>query len=142
MNNLGLLFALGAAVTWGIIYTVDQKILVQISPMNLLFLNGVITMILTLPFFLMSKESRHLVSLPSNTIYLVFLSVALGVLAGFFIYSGIRLLGAGMASIFEISYPLFVTLFTLLFLGESPTPYFWLGSVLMVAGAGIILRFG
>jgi drug/metabolite transporter (DMT)-like permease len=142
MNTIGLLFALGASVTWGMVYTLDQRILADISPIKLTFLAALVAALLTLPFVIKDIGSlRSVASMPATTLALIFVSIALGALANFFIYSGIQHLGASVASVFEISYPFFVVFFSLLIFGGNVSLPFIIGGAFMFVGAAIITLF-
>ena len=139
MNKLGLAYAVGAAITWGLVYTIDERILTKASPGNLLFVSSFITLILTLPFFIADKSYiKELVLTDKPTFLLIIGSQVLGALASFFIFSSIKSTGAAFASIIEISYPLFVVLFSVLLLKSQFNVYFWIGGLFMVIGAVII----
>ena len=143
MNIIGILYPLGAAVIWGLVYTLDQKILLKLSPMNLIFMNSLLNIIFILPFFVLDPSaSKPFFSLDKNTFYLIVVVQAMSMSAAFLILSGIKILGAPLVSSFEISYPFFVAIFSLFLLGGSLNLYFWLGSLLIFAGSMIIVKFG
>lgn len=138
----GYLYAIGAAVTWGLVYCVDQKVLRGASPFAFLFINYLISAILLLPVIFFDRHS--LVSLSSfsgKTWLLVFASLLLAILANFLIFSSIKILGASTASIFEIAYPFFVVIFSYFIFRSTPSIYFLLGALLIFSGASIIVMF-
>ena len=140
MSPSGLLYAIGAAVTWGIVYTIDQKVLRGASPFALLFVDSILTAILLLPFIFFEKGSLTSIVASSARIWLLIItSLALAALANFFIFSSIKILGASTASIFEIAYPFFVVLFTSIVFRATPNLYFLFGAVLIFVGAAIII---
>ncbi len=142
MNPIGFLYAVGAAITWGLVYTIDQKILTNISPLTLLFIDSLITAIIMMPlFFLDKKPIMNLLNSGKVNLFLILISLILAVVANFLIYSGIKAIGASMASVFEISYPLFVVLFSFLFFRTSFNASFLFGASLIVLGSIIILKF-
>lgn len=47
--NIGFIYAIGAAITWGLVYTIDQKILQGTSPMTLIFVDSLVAAIIMLP---------------------------------------------------------------------------------------------
>ncbi|MHB8579174.1 MAG: EamA family transporter [Ignavibacteriaceae bacterium] len=142
MDLVGVLYAVGAAITWGLVYTIDQKILTNISPLTLLFIDSFITAIIMMPFFFLDKKPiMNLVHSGKINLLLIFISLILAVVANFLIYSGIKTIGASMASIFEISYPLFVVLFSFLFFRTSVNTAFLIGALLIFLGSIIILKF-
>ncbi len=143
MNNTGLAFAIGAAIVWGLVYVLDQKILTKASPLTLLFLGSLITAIITLPIVLSNWGSVKLIifSKGRQILYLIIATQILATLANFFIFSSIQKLGAPTASMFEITYPFFVAIFTLILFGGSLNAYFWIGALFMFLGGAIIIKF-
>jgi len=143
INYVGIAYALGAAILWGLVYTFDQKILTRTSPLGILFLGSLITVFVTLPFAFSNSESIKPILYSNNKqfLYLLVGTQLIVVLAEFFIFSSINTVGASIASIFEIAYPLFVAIFTLVLFGGSLNFYFWIGALLMFLGGVVIIKF-
>ncbi len=140
--NSGFIYAVGAAITWGLVYTIDQKVLAGTSPATLLFVDSIITAVVMLPFLFFEHGSiKALFSSGRTNLSLVILSVVLAVLANFLIFSGIKSIGAPYASIIEIVYPFFVVLFSFIFFRSSPNIYFFIGGTLIFIGSAIITYF-
>jgi drug/metabolite transporter (DMT)-like permease len=140
--TIGFLFAIGAAVTWGLVYTIDQKILTELTPITLLLVDSILGLLIALPFIgSISGSFKSLVTTGKTEMLLIGLSLVLAAFANFFIYSSIKHLGASRASLFEIAYPVFVVLFGMLFFKTSPNIYFFIGGALILIGAGIIVKF-
>lgn len=140
--NLGFLCAVGAAIIWGLVYTIDQKVLSNISPFNLLFIDSLLTAIIMLPFMFFNNGSiKTVLASGKSTISLIILSVVLAGLANFLIFSGIKGLNASSASMIEIAYPFFVVLFSYIFFRSTPNIYFFIGGILIFFGSIIIIRF-
>jgi drug/metabolite transporter (DMT)-like permease len=140
MSVSGVLYAIAAAVSWGVVYTIDQRVLRGLSPLTLLFVDSVLTAILLLPVAFLQKSSlSSLSNTPLRLWGLVVLSLAIAALANYFIFSSIRILGASTASIFEISYPFFVALFAYFAFGAELNFYFVIGAGLILAGSAIII---
>lgn len=138
----GFIYAIGAAVTWGLVYNIDQKILSGTSPITLLFIDSVITAIIFLPFMLFDHGSiKTLITSGKSNLMLVFGSILLAVLANFLIFSAIKNIGASYASIIEIAYPFFVVLFSIIFFRMAPTVPFFIGGLLIFIGSAIITHF-
>lgn len=138
----GFIYAIGAAVTWGLVYTIDQKILSNTSPIALLFLDSIITAIIILPFIFFNHDSvKTLLSSGKSNITLIVLSIVFALLANFFIFSAIKNIGASSASIIEIAYPFFVVLFSIIFFRIAPSLPFFLGGLLIFIGSAIITYF-
>ncbi len=141
MESVGFLYAIGAAVTWGLVYTLDQKILSNVSPITLLFIDSLITAILMLPFVFFDNGSvKALFSSGKTNLALVGLSLALALLANFLIFSSIKIVGSSAASIIEIAYPFFVILFSFILFRSTPNIYFFMGGILIFIGSIIIIK--
>lgn len=140
--NLGFAFALAAAVAWGLVYAIDQKLLAQTSPLALLFLDSLITAAVLVPFvWFERRELANLFHAGTATLGLLAISALLAILAGWFILSGIQLIGAAEASVVEIAYPFFVVLFSIILYGFEPTVPFIAGGILIFSGASLITWF-
>jgi drug/metabolite transporter (DMT)-like permease len=138
--NPGFLYAIGAAIVWGVVYCIDQRVLDIISPLPLLFLDSLITAIIMIPFLFHERHSikTFFASGKINT-ELMIASIVLAAIANFLIFSGIKLVGASSASIIEIMYPFFVVLFSFIIFRTAPSAYFILGAILVFAGSAIIV---
>jgi drug/metabolite transporter (DMT)-like permease len=140
--NMGFIFAIGAAMIWGLAYAIDQKILSNISPITLLFISSILAVIVTLPFMISNIE--HLKSIAGSGKTILLLVIASGVLAtlaNFLIFSSIKNLNASLSSIIEIAYPFFVVLFSFIFFRSSLNIYFFIGGILIFIGSIIIIKF-
>ena len=143
MRNIGFIYAVAAAVTWGLVYAIDQKVLTKTSPLSLLFFSSVLAAVVTLPIWMLDSASvKTLFSSGKQNLGLIFISVLLAVLANFFIFSAIKTLNASTASIIEITYPIFVILFSFLLFKQAITWYFALGVALIFVGTVIVIKFG
>lgn len=139
---LGFIYALLAAITWGLIYALDEKILIKTSPLIFMFVNCLVGTILLLPFILFDPQPiKSLIHSDKTTLTLVLLSTVLGVCASIFIFCAIQKLGASTASIFEICYPFFVMFFCYLLFQTNLNFYFFVGSVMMFLGSFVIIKF-
>lgn len=143
MRNIGFIYAIAAAVTWGLVYAIDQKILTKVSPLSLLFINSLLALIITLPvLFWDSNSVKTLLASGKQNLTLIIVSLLLGTVANFFIYSAIKNLDASTASIIEITYPMFVIFFSFLLFRQTINLYFALGALLIFAGTAIVIKFG
>jgi drug/metabolite transporter (DMT)-like permease len=140
--SLGFIFAIGASITWGLAYTLDQKILTNVSPITFLFLNSLLTALIALPFIFFNQSGIHAaLSSGKNNLLLIIAAVMLAFLANFFILSSIKALDASTASMIEIAYPFFVVFFSYLLFRSVPNIYFLLGGALIFIGSVIIIKF-
>lgn len=141
MSHTGLLYAIAAAITWGLVYTIDQRVLRSTSPLALLFVDSVLTAILLSPLMSFQKDAlASLLNNPGKVWLFLIISMILAALANFFIFSSITILGASTASIFEIAYPFFVIIFSYYAFDASPSISFLIGAFLIFTGAIIIIR--
>jgi len=138
----GFIYAIIAAVLWGLLYTIDQKILAHLSPMMLMFINAIITVAVVFPFVLFQNTSLNDLFIQTKANWpLILLSIILGIVSSFLILKSISLIGASSASIIEIAYPLFVVLFSFIFFKAAPNLYFFAGGALIFLGSFIIIKF-
>lgn len=141
MDNAGFLFAIGAAISWGLVYAIDQKILYQTSVLTYLFISALLTVVLLLPFIIFDIHPiKNLISFGKANLILILVSLVLTIIADFFILSSVKILGASTASIFEIAYPFFVVLFSFLLFRSVPNIYFFIGALFIFIGSIIIIR--
>src|SRR5581483_11073886 len=138
MSILGLISAVGAAVTWGAVYTLDQQILKGASPIGLLLVNAILTAVIATPLLLSATIRQAIVSVRFAGTFVV-VSLLLAALANFLIFTAIKHLGASTASVFEIAYPIFVVAFSAFFLRSRPTLPFLIGTLFVFVGAAIIV---
>ena len=144
MENMGLIYSLGAALCWGIVYSIDQKILDHISPVSLAFFSSVVTVIVLLPFMIAHDGEifKSFFNSGKENISLASITIVLAIAANLLILFGIRSLGASYASVLEIAYPFFVVLFSFIIFRTSPNIYFYIGGILIFIGSFIITKFG
>ena len=142
MSYSGYLYAIGAAVTWGLVYTIDQRILRGASPFALLFVDSLITTLLLVPVIVLDRGSLSSLSTISGKLWIyVVVSLILAALANLFIFSSIRIIGAAPASFFEIAYPFFVVIFSYFAFQAAPSALFVIGGILIFVGAALIVFF-
>ena len=140
---MGFFFAFGAAITWGLVYTFDQRILSNLTPLGLLFIDSILSLVIALPILLWRQGQLEATLSAAHSHWMLIVgSLVLAAIANYCIYSGIRLIGASTASMLEITYPFFVALFSAMLLNKSANLFFILGGVLILAGVVLILRLG
>lgn len=115
-----IVFAVLAAILWGLNYSLAEKILYRISPITLLTIElwiGASLFTVISYFTTLKKDLAILVTEP----YIRWLTIseALVVLiASFFIVVSIQLKNATVAGIIELTYPLFTIFFTWVLFNE------------------------
>jgi drug/metabolite transporter (DMT)-like permease len=143
MNPIGFFYALLASVTWGLVYTLDQKILERISLFTLLIITSTITLIICIPLVFLVKRS-DLIALGVSGVSLWKLLITtslLTLMANFFMFTSIKQMNAVTTSMLEISYPFFVVLFSFFILKAPLNISVLIGGVLIFFGSLIIIRF-
>lgn len=142
MPVLGYVLAVLAAVLWGLTYCLDERVLAGMSVTRLYFLHCLCGTVVAGGFLLARGHSpAALVRLDATTAgpALVALTLATATAAALCILGSIQLLGAHRSAVLEISYPLFVALFsTLFFQGRLEWPVV-IGGGFILAGAAIIV---
>ena len=136
-----LLFALLAALLWGINYTLTEKILRYISPMTLLALEMLAgaAMFCSIAYFTSWQKDKLTLSSNPQIVWLTLIEIGVVLFASFFIVVSINGKNATVAGIIEIIYPLFIILFSWLFFGENHVSLSVLiGGTLIFAGVLII----
>lgn len=142
MTFYGYVLAVLASVLWGLTYCLDERLLSSLSVVKLYFLHclcGVLVagavMLLqgTSPAAMLSIDTAN-ASLP-----LVALTLLTATAATLSILGSIQFLGANKSAVLEISYPLFVALFSVLFFkGQLHLPVV-VGGVFIFVGSAIIV---
>ncbi|MCX6756274.1 MAG: DMT family transporter [Candidatus Nomurabacteria bacterium] len=142
MENMGLIYSLSAAVCWGVVYALDQKVLEHISPISLMFFYSVFSVIVLLPFMLLNNNElfKSFFNSGKDNLTMASITIVLAIAANLLILFGIKSLGASHASILEIAYPFFVILFSFLIFRTSPSIYFYIGGLLIFIGSVIITK--
>ena len=142
MKLLGLGLALASAVCWGLTYTLSEKILQKTHSVSIIFIESLLATLITLPlFFTKAGGIKGLVLAGGPTMLLLALSSCTAILGYVFIYESIKLVGASVATFFEVGYPFFVVLFSMLLLGTHINLYCILGGAFICAGVVIIGTF-
>jgi drug/metabolite transporter (DMT)-like permease len=137
----GFIYAIGAAVIWGLMYSLHQKVLYSVEPMTLLFIYSAMIAVGLLPvlFFKAGLVGKALMN--KEVLYIVIFSSCLSIIANFLIFSGIKSSNAAIISMIEIAYPFFVVMFSYIIFKATPNFYFFLGGALIFVGSIIIIKF-
>lgn len=145
MGNLWFVFTVGAAISWGLNYTMTEKVLHGgVSLFFLMALDAVATLIFLSALFLFGKENylKESISLISTGKVELWKMVAY-LISGFFGYflvnSAIFMRNATSVSLIELSYPLFTIFFTWLLFREVNLNFVTgLGAMFIVSGIILI----
>ncbi len=141
MRN-GIIYALIASISWGLLYNIDQRILLKSSPLTMFLVGGIMQIIVLSPYIFTNSGYRDISSIltDKSQLYLLFIAETLCIIAGLTILYAVKFLGAPTASVFEISYPLFVALFYYIFFNGNLNSNFWIGAGLIILGSIIIMK--
>jgi drug/metabolite transporter (DMT)-like permease len=143
MDKTGIIFAVLASIAWGMLYIINHKLLISISPILLLALGSLITAIFLLPILLLRiDEIKLFINSGMSNLLLIFIAQLLLIFATLSILYSIKSLGTAPAAIIEISYPFFVIIFSLIWIGGNVKFHFYLGSILIMLGSFLLVRFG
>lgn len=133
--------ALGAAIVWGLHYPLVDNALKRLSPATVLLITAL--PVLGFATFMYRRVAADLLSLRQMTPgeYGPIVAIAATSLAGsLLLYAAIGAKNATLASVIEISYPLFVALFAwLLFRQVHWNAAVLLGGALVFAGVTLII---
>jgi drug/metabolite transporter (DMT)-like permease len=142
MNYTGFGLAVSASLLWGLTYCLDERVLSSLSVYKLYFLHCVCgALIAGTVLVVQGSSAASLFSIDTTTssLPLVGLTLLTATAAALSILGSIQLLGADKAAVLEISYPLFVALFSvLLFKGQLQTPVV-IGGIFIFIGSAIIV---
>ena len=142
-----MIYALAAAILWGASYAASGPVLrAGMPPLIFYFCYSVIALIIAIFSFLMSGEKMSLLSQlkglsVSHAGWFLFslLAASIGALMT---YMAIGEKNPTLASIIEISYPLFVVIFTWLFFREFQLNFMtFLGGFFVIFGVMLILKY-
>ncbi len=143
MNSTGYVLAVLASVLWGLTYCLDERVLSSLSVYKLYFLHCVCGGLIAGAVHCFqghSLASLFRIDTATSSLPLVALTLVTATAAALSILGSIQLLGANKSAVLEISYPLFVALFsTLLFRGQLQLPVVIGGAFIFVGAAIIVL---
>jgi len=145
MNLTGLLLALLASILWGLTYCLDERVLASLSVAKLYFLHCACGAVVAAAIMLAqghSPASLFRIDTAAVGLPLVGLTLATATAAAICILGSIQLLGADKSAVLEISYPLFVALFSVLFFQGQLRFEVVLGGAFIFVGAAIIVLAG
>ena len=135
--------ALGAALVWGIHYPLIDHALKKISLFGVLLLT-IIPILLIAPFFseALANDYKTFETLGTTDKLSVAAIGLTSLLASALLFMSIESKNATLASLIEITYPVFVALFSfILFKHSHINPSVILGGILVITGAGIIIMY-
>lgn len=142
MTNPGFWLAILASVLWGLTYCLDERVLEGLSVAKLYFLHCLCGAAIAATVLLVQGSSPlglFAFDTSKASLPLVAVTMVTATSAALAILSSIQLLGANKSAVLEISYPLFVALFSVwLFKGQLQPPVV-IGGVFIFIGSAIIV---
>jgi drug/metabolite transporter (DMT)-like permease len=135
------LAALGAALVWGVHYPLVDFALKRISLISVLLISSVPIIAVAIFFHRDIVADYHTVQRMASGERALVLAIGItSLIASAFVFLAIRSKNATLASLIEISYPVFVALFAyLLFRQADLTLPVAIGALLAFTGIGIII---
>ena len=133
--------AIGAALAWGVHYPLVDYALKRISLVTVLLLTALPILLLT-PFFLrtLATDFALMRTMSLREVMPILAICVTTVLGTVLLFLSIDSKNATLASLIEISYPVFVALFAwLLFREIHLTPTIAVGAILVFAGVTVII---
>lgn len=140
--HLGFILAVLASVLWGLTYCLDERVLSSLSVFKLYFLHCLCGVLVAGVILLVQGNSPaglFSIDTAKASLPLIGLTLITATAAALSILGSIQLLGANKSAVLEISYPLFVALFSvLLFKGQLQLPVV-IGGIFIFIGSAIIV---
>lgn len=133
--------ALGAALAWGVHYPLVGFALQRISLFGVLLIS-IIPMILLIPFFAgqLNTDLHTFRGLPVSEQLMIAVIGITSTAGAVFVFIAISSKNATLASLIEITYPVFVAFFSyIMFRHMHVNASVVLGGLLIMAGAGLII---
>lgn len=139
---IGYVYALLAAVGWGLVYALEQRVLTFASPALVLVMNSICAIVVLVPFLLTRTSEVSAALRPGAPLWFLIGVSLLVAFTNLLILHSIKELNAATAAIIEVSYPLFVGLASFFLFGFKPTLPFLVGGLLILAGVIVIVLSG
>ena len=142
--HMWILFAVGASLFWGLTYVFNERVYEKISVLTSLGITSlvvaIITILLSLIFGTLKSDVTLLMSSKPLLWYFICGIIAL-LVAEIFIGFSITAKSATLAGLVEISYPIFIALFSYFFFKQGVSIPTILGGVVIFIGIFIIYFF-
>lgn len=138
------MYAMGAALIWGVHYNLLSKAMTTISPLTAYWMPTTI-MVLGLPFFYktIQDDLSAVLSAPTSVKVSVAIISFTSFLASVSLYKAIQMHNPVHVGLLEITYPIFIAIFAYLLWHENhinvPTI---IGGLMIMIGAGIVIYKG
>lgn len=133
--------ALAAAITWGIYYPIVDMALKRISLYSVILLS-MIPVLVVMPLFIktVSNDIETVKALPASEQWVIAVLGLIGLFGEVMVYMAITGKNATLASLIEMTYPVFVVLFAYIFYRHMHvTASVFVGGLMILVGAGLII---
>lgn len=133
--------ALGAAIVWGMHYPLIDFAMKRLSVYSVLLIS-VLPVLLLMPVFLreLGSDLETFKLLPTNEQWMVAAIGLTSTLGAVLLYLSVNSKNATLASLIEITYPVFVVFFAYLFFRQvHVNTWVILGGLMILVGAGLII---
>lgn len=133
--------ALGAALTWGLHYPLVGFAMQRISLFSVLLIT-IIPVLLLAPLFAgqLNTDLQNFRALPTSEQWMISVTGLTSIAGTAFVFLAISGKNATLASLIEISYPVFVAFFSyVIFKQMHVNASVILGGLMVVSGAGLII---
>jgi len=107
-----------------------------VNPLLVIFIPALIGVLALAPIIL----SRNLPIQKSTLIYLIIIGILWIPIGQIIFLTGVKLIEASKVSFLALTYPLFVTILSIIFLGEKITLKFLIASLLITAGVILMIK--
>ncbi|MCC2625000.1 MAG: hypothetical protein K0R14_873 [Burkholderiales bacterium] len=137
--------ALGAAILWGLGYTINQLTLKHFNSLELLFFQAALISVTFMIYFIYKGDFGSFIGKLSNPkqLALIIISSVVYIIASILIFKSISSSNASLAAVIEACYPVFTALFAFILLGEIQFNIVsGIGVILIIAGIIIVKLYG
>ncbi len=137
------MYALFGAVVWGIHYNLISKAMTVASPMTVYAIPNVL-LIASLPFWykLLVADVQSILAAPGEIKAAVGAMMVTSILGSVVVYKAVHMSNATLASLIEITYPIFVAIFGIILFQQNHLSWpIVVGGLLIMTGTGVIIYF-
>jgi len=133
--------ALGAAITWGIYYPLVDMALKRISLFSVILLSMIPVLLVTSLFLkIIGDDIETVKTLPVSEQWIIASLGLIGLFGEVMVYLAISGKNATLASLIEMTYPLFVVIFAYVFYKQMHvTASVLIGGLMVLVGSGLII---
>ncbi|MEM5811241.1 MAG: DMT family transporter [Candidatus Aenigmatarchaeota archaeon] len=131
----GELLIILAQFIWAVVLILQKKIIGIIDPLLVIFVSALISTLVLIPLIL----SKNLSIPKTSLIYLIIAGILWIPIGQMVFLNGVKLVEVSKVSFLALTYPLFVTILSIIFLGEKITLNFLVASILITLGVIVLI---